>query len=84
MAKNYGKLLFGAALAGAAIGCGIAYLNKCKKEESWDEDFDEFDDDFDEDFDDDFFEDEDTEPIVIPKQEEDDKPVAADAPTAEE
>ncbi|MGN0359431.1 MAG: hypothetical protein ACI4EM_01680, partial [Hominisplanchenecus sp.] len=51
MAKNYGKLLFGAALAGAAIGCGIAYLNKCKKEESWDEDFDEFDDDFDEDLD---------------------------------
>ena len=44
----------------------------------------EMDDDFDEDFDDDFFEDEDTEPIVIPKQKEDDKPVAADAPTAEE
>lgn len=44
----------------------------------------ELDDDFDEDFDDDFFEDEDTEPIVIPKQEENEAPVAADAPTAEE
>lgn len=48
------------------------------------ETMEELDDDFDEDFDDDFFEDEDTEPIVIPKQEENEAPVAADAPTAEE
>lgn len=45
----------------------------------------ELEEDFDEDFDDDFFEDEDTEPIVIPKQEADKAgEVAADAPTAEE
>lgn len=51
MTKKNGKLLLGAALIGAAIGCGIAYLNKSKKEEAWDEDFDEFQDEFDEDLD---------------------------------
>ncbi|MGN0288573.1 MAG: hypothetical protein ACI4DQ_03020 [Lachnospiraceae bacterium] len=44
----------------------------------------DLEEDFDEDFDDDFFEDEDTEPIVIPKQESSEEKVAADAPTAEE
>lgn len=44
----------------------------------------DLEEDFDEDFDDDFFEDEDTEPIVIPKQESSVEKVAADAPTAEE
>ena len=44
----------------------------------------ELDEDFDEDFDDDFFEDEDTEPIVIPRQDSQEAEVAADAPTAEE
>lgn len=47
------------------------------------ETMEELEEDFDEDFDDDFFEDEDTEPIVIPQQDSEDK-VAADAPTAEE
>lgn len=51
MAKKNEKLLLGAALLGAAIGCGIAYFHKSKKEESWDEDFDEFQDEFDEDLD---------------------------------
>ena len=44
----------------------------------------DFDDDFDEDFDDDFFEDEDAEPIVIPRQDAEEGAVAAHAPTAEE
>ncbi len=44
----------------------------------------DLEEDFDEDFDDDFFEDEDTEPIVIPKQDTAGEAVAADAPTAEE
>lgn len=43
MAKGHGKFIC-AALIGAAVGCGLAYLNKCRKEESWDEDFDDFQD----------------------------------------
>lgn len=49
MSKKINKLLFGAALVGAAVGGGIAYLNKCKKDkDTLDEDFDEFQDDFEE------------------------------------
>ena len=50
MAKRHGKLIC-AAIIGAAVGCGLAYLNKCKKEESWDDDFDDFQDELDDDFD---------------------------------
>ncbi len=52
MAKKFGKFLLSAALTGAAIAGGIAYLNKLQKEEDPDDDFDDFQDDFDEDLDD--------------------------------
>lgn len=54
--------IIGAVVAVGAIGYAVyRYFSA--------EELDDFDDDFDEDFDDDFFEDEDTEQIVIPKQE---------------
>lgn len=52
MSKKAGKFLFGAALVGAAVAGGIAYLNKCKNEkDTFEDDFDEFQDDFEDDLD---------------------------------
>jgi hypothetical protein len=50
--KKFGKLLAFAAITGAAIAAGIAYFNRKKESEDWDDELDDFDDDFDdEDFD---------------------------------
>lgn len=53
MSKKFNRLLIGAALAGAAAGVGIAYLQKYKKDkENWEEDFEDFEDDFEDSADD--------------------------------
>lgn len=65
MAKNLGKFLLGAAIAGAAIAGGIAYFNKCNQtDDTWEDDFDDFEDDLEEDLEEDLDENEESDPVT--------------------
>lgn len=86
MSKKAGKFLFGAALVGAAVAGGIAYLNKCKNEkDTFEDDFDEFQDDFEDDLDE---EESASSPsreyVTIPKEEKQESATADQTETSSE